>query len=67
MSNHNDDDEALERKILKLAAAAYDRGDNALELQELVAATGASPERVEAALEQLCAKGYMRFEVWARH
>jgi hypothetical protein len=67
MSIHDDDDQALERKILKLAVAAYDRGDNALELQELVATTGASPERVEAALEQLCAKGYMRFEVWARH
>jgi hypothetical protein len=53
----NRDDEAFTRKNLELIVAA---GDGGMERQELVAATGASIERVEDMLERLRAGG-----IWA--
>jgi chromosome segregation and condensation protein ScpB len=55
MNNRND--EAFARKILELIVAA---GDDGVERQELVAATGASMERVEDMLKRLRAGGYLQ-------
>jgi hypothetical protein len=55
MNNRND--EAFARKILELSVAA---GDDGVERQELVPATGASMERVEDMLKRLRAGGYLQ-------
>jgi hypothetical protein len=61
----NRDNEAFARKILELIVAG---GDDGVERQELVAATGASTERVEDTLKDLLALGYIGAPQWrAKH
>jgi hypothetical protein len=54
---HPNTDEAFARKLLELIVSA---GDDGLDLQELVAATGASIEQVENMLERLRTGGYLQ-------
>jgi chromosome segregation and condensation protein ScpB len=60
----NRDDEAFAMKILELIVAA---GDDGVERQELVAATGASMERVAGTLKWLRAGAYVKQRLRAKH